>query len=69
MKRLTSIKVDSKYKPEIEERQVDAISQFKKSSGSRIAQTTAIGIIRKFIPKDAIAVGSAGSLPGCLQRM
>ena len=69
MKRLTSIKVDKKYKPEIDERQKDAISSFIKATNTKLTQTTAIGIIRKFIPKDAIAVGSAGSLPGCLQRM
>jgi len=47
----------------------DACTAFMKATGAKLAQTTAIGIIRKNIPADAILVGSAGSLPGCLQRM
>ena len=34
-----------------------------------LSQTRALGEINKSISKDAIVVGSAGSLPGCLQRL
>lgn len=34
-----------------------------------LSQTRALGEINKAIDKDAIVVGSAGSLPGCLQRL
>ncbi len=34
-----------------------------------LSQTRALGEINNFIAKDAIAVGSAGSLPGCMQRL
>ncbi|MBR2731264.1 MAG: 3D-(3,5/4)-trihydroxycyclohexane-1,2-dione acylhydrolase (decyclizing) [Clostridia bacterium] len=34
-----------------------------------LAQTRALGEINKLIDKNAIAVGSAGSLPGCMQRL
>lgn len=32
-------------------------------------QTLALGIINEFMPNDAIALGSAGSLPGDMQRL
>ncbi len=34
-----------------------------------LSQTRALGEINKLIAEDAIAVGSAGSLPGCMQRL
>ena len=69
MKRLTSIEIDGKYKPEIDSHTPDAVDAFIKAHGGAMAQTTAIGIIRENIPADAIIVGSSGSLPGDLQRM
>ena len=33
------------------------------------SQTRALGIINDFVADDAVAIGSAGSLPGCLQRL
>ncbi|MDE6275144.1 MAG: 3D-(3,5/4)-trihydroxycyclohexane-1,2-dione acylhydrolase (decyclizing) [Clostridia bacterium] len=69
MDRLTHIYVDKDYKSEIDERMPDVVDNFIKQHGGAMAQTTAIGVIRRCIPKDAIIVGSAGSLPGDLQRM
>ena len=69
MTRLTSIKIGKDYVPENTAMMPDACTAFAKATGANLAQTTAIGIIRKNIPDDAILVGSAGSLPGCLQRM
>ncbi len=34
-----------------------------------LAQTTALGVINDLIAPDSIAVGSSGSLPGCMQRL
>ena len=69
MERLTSIKVDANYVPENTNMMKDACEAFMRATGAKLGQTTAIGIIRKNIPADAILVGSSGSLPGCLQRM
>ncbi len=69
MERLTSIEVRGDYTPEIQEHMPDVIQDFLKAHGEAMAQTTAIGVIRDNIPKDAVIVGSAGSLPGDLQRM
>ena len=33
------------------------------------SQTRALGIINDFVANDAIAIGSSGSLPGCMQRL
>ncbi|MBQ4208139.1 MAG: 3D-(3,5/4)-trihydroxycyclohexane-1,2-dione acylhydrolase (decyclizing), partial [Clostridia bacterium] len=33
------------------------------------SQTRALGIINDFVANDAVAIGSSGSLPGCLQRL
>ena len=69
MERLTSIEVRGDYTPEIQEHMPDVVQDFLKAHGEAMAQTTAIGVIRDNIPKDAVIVGSAGSLPGDLQRM
>lgn len=69
MQRLTHISVDKGYKSEIDSFMPDVIEEFIKAHGEAMAQTTAIGVIRESIPQDAIIVGSAGSLPGDLQRM
>ncbi len=69
MQRLTHISVGKDYKPEIDEHMPDVVENYLKEHGEAMAQTTAIGVIRRCIPQDAIIVGSAGSLPGDLQRM
>ncbi|MDE6550229.1 MAG: 3D-(3,5/4)-trihydroxycyclohexane-1,2-dione acylhydrolase (decyclizing) [Clostridia bacterium] len=47
----------------------DAISGYKETHGGGMSQTAAIAVVREEIPANAIIVGSAGSLPGDLQRM
>lgn len=69
MKRLTSVRYGEGYESEIKNGMPDAKESFVKATGGRVCQTAAIGIIRKIIPENAIVVGAAGSLPGCLQRM
>ena len=67
--RLAHIEIGDGYQPEIESRMPDAVGAFADAHGGAMAQTTAIGVIRESIAPDAIIVGSAGSLPGDLQRM
>ncbi|MFA6866492.1 MAG: 3D-(3,5/4)-trihydroxycyclohexane-1,2-dione acylhydrolase (decyclizing) [Clostridia bacterium] len=57
------------FVPENKFRMEDSIKQYINDVGGFICQTTAIGLIRKIIPSDAVIVGASGSLPGCLQRM
>ncbi|MDD3571986.1 MAG: thiamine pyrophosphate-dependent enzyme, partial [Eubacteriales bacterium] len=37
--------------------------------GSALTQTAALGALNRLIPKDAVVIGSSGSLPGDMQRM
>lgn len=70
MQRLGSAKYNCEnFEPENKVRQSDSLESFSAATGGTICQTTAIATIRKLIDDDAIAVGAAGSLPGCLQRM
>ena len=69
MERLASCVYSEDYKPEIAAHMPDAVSAFVEATGGKICQTAAIAMIRRLIPDNAVAVGSAGSLPGCLQRM
>ncbi len=70
MQRLGSVDCQKDdFEPENTIRQSDSLESFTKATGGMICQTSAIVAIRKLIDKDAIVVGAAGSLPGCLQRM
>ncbi len=67
--RLAGITLDENSLGEIGCKMPDAISGFIKAHGRAVAQTAAVAAVRECIPADAIIVGSAGSLPGDLQRM
>ncbi len=69
MERLTSIKYTPDLIPEVGARTETTLKDFNEATGAMLTQTTALGIVRKHIPKDAIVVGAAGSLPGDMQRM
>ena len=69
MERLSSQEYSENYTPEIPAHMPDAVSAFVKATGGMICQTAALALIRKLIPDNAVAVGAAGSLPGCMQRM
>lgn len=70
MKRLCSVEYTGEdFIPENKARRADALEAFRKATGGVICQTAAIGLIREMIPADAVVIGAAGSLPGCLQRM
>ena len=68
-KRLASLVINEESEGEIGSKMPDAISGFIKAHGGAMAQTAAIAAVREEIPEDAVIVGSAGSLPGDLQRM
>ena len=69
MKKLASYKYGKDFEPLISARYEATIPEFVEKIGGTVTQTAAVALIRKTIAKDAIAVGAAGSLPGCLQRM
>lgn len=69
MKRLSAYRYDESFEPLIKARDERTIPEFVEMTGSSLTQTAAVALIRKTIPKNAIAVAAAGSLPGCLQRM
>lgn len=67
--RLKSIVYADKFIPENKIRTDKVLEDFIKATGGKICQTAAIAMIRDIIPNNAVIVGAAGSLPGCLQRM
>lgn len=68
MKRLADYRYDKNFEPLIKARYEKTVPEFAEKMGT-VTQTAAITKIRELIPNDAICVGSAGSLPGDLQRM
>ncbi len=66
--RLSAYSYGEGFKPIIKARYEPTIEEFVKLYGSALTQTEALFAIRRLIPDDAIAVASAGSLPGCMQR-
>ncbi len=68
MQRLANIRFGEDYTPEISAMYPETLPEFANVLGC-VPQTSAIALIRKAIPEDAIIVGASGSLPGDLQRM
>lgn len=58
----TVSKYKADYRKEVDER-------YSVTLDEGISQTRVLGEINRIIDKDAIVVGSSGSLPGCLQRL
>lgn len=69
--RLANISFDNKsFTPEIAHHFTqERLNDYAKSLGTDLAQTTALLAINKWLDHDSIIVGSAGSLPGDLQRV
>ena len=69
--RLANIKfnINKSFIPEIKNHDNEAPKNFFNDANGALPQTTALSMINKLIDKDAIIVGSSGSLPGDLQRM
>lgn len=57
------------YIPEIKDDNRKAVEHYIESVGSKLTQTAALGCINHNIPKDAVVVAAAGSLPGDMQGL
>ena len=55
--------------PLVNDANADSARQFAQDLGSDFTQTMALGALNRLIPKDAVVIGSSGSLPGDMQRM
>lgn len=69
MARLSAYSADGGFEPLIKARDEKTIPELLEKWGSALTQTAALSYIHNNIVPDAIAVGAAGSLPGCMQRM
>jgi len=70
LKRLDSIVYGSKgWKPEINDSNARSADRFAKDVKAELCQTTALGMINAMMDDNDVAIGSAGSLPGDMQRM
>lgn len=55
--------------PLIDDANAASARKFAEDLDSTLTQTAALGLINRLIPKDAVVIGSSGSLPGDMQRM
>jgi 3D-(3,5/4)-trihydroxycyclohexane-1,2-dione acylhydrolase (decyclizing) len=60
---------DDDFEPIVKAGTKGSIEEFMELTGGIITQTSALCLIRKMLPENAIVVGASGSLPGDLQRM
>ncbi len=67
--RLRGITFSKDYVPEINDANAESAFRFAKDLDACLAQTTVLGAINLLMDKDDVAIGSAGSLPGDMQRM
>ncbi len=67
--RLDGMVYDQNTPPLINDRNAESAGQYALDLGSALTQTAALGAINRLIPKDAVVIGSSGSLPGDMQRM
>lgn len=67
--RLFNVKVTDNFVPEIAGHLDHVIDEFGNLTGSYLTQTRVLGILNEQLDEDAIVVGSAGSLPGDMQRI
>lgn len=59
----------SSFVPEIAGHLDDKLPEYAETLNTSLTQTRVLGILNDHIPKDAIVIGAAGSLPGDMQRM
>ncbi len=68
--RLYNLKYSGKgFKPEVAGHIDHVVEEFGEQTGSYLTQTRVLGILDELLDKDAIVVGSSGSLPGDMQRL
>lgn len=67
----SSVYSGADYVPEIDDHMDrDAVwAEFNRLTGSYLTQSSVLGTLNEHLPKDAVIVAAAGSLPGDLQRM
>lgn len=59
----------SSFVPEIAGHLDGQLPEYAAKLNTSLSQTRVLGILNELLPKDAIVVGAAGSLPGDMQRM
>ncbi|MBQ9329776.1 MAG: 3D-(3,5/4)-trihydroxycyclohexane-1,2-dione acylhydrolase (decyclizing) [Oscillibacter sp.] len=71
LERLDGIVFEDKksWKPIINDANADSAKRFAKDLNARLCQTTVLGAINAMMADDDVAIGSAGSLPGDMQRV
>lgn len=70
LKRLDEVKYCCEgFKPEVAGHMDQVLEEFFRQTGSCLTQTRVLGILNEILDKDAIVVGSSGSLPGDMQRI
>lgn len=69
LERLRGIQFSDDYVPEVNDANAESARRFAKDLDATLTQTTVLGAINMLIDKDDVAIGSAGSLPGDMQRM
>lgn len=57
------------FVPEVAGHLDEKLSEYAAKLNTSLAQTQVLGILNEYLPKDAIVIGAAGSLPGDMQRM
>ncbi|MCL6602194.1 MAG: 3D-(3,5/4)-trihydroxycyclohexane-1,2-dione acylhydrolase (decyclizing) [Paenibacillus sp.] len=57
------------FVPEISGHLDDKLPEYAAKLNTSLTQTQVLGILNESLPKDAIVIGAAGSLPGDMQRM
>ncbi|MHA6533164.1 3D-(3,5/4)-trihydroxycyclohexane-1,2-dione acylhydrolase (decyclizing) [Paenibacillus sp. BAC0078] len=57
------------FVPEIAGHLDEKLPEYAAALNTSLTQTRVLGILNEYIPKDAIVIGAAGSLPGDMQRM
>lgn len=67
--RLDGMTFEKGGKPLINDANASSATRYAEDVGSVLTQTAALGLINRLIPKDAVVIGSSGSLPGDMQRM
>lgn len=69
LSRLDGMIFDKGISPLINDRNAQSVDQYAIDLNSTLTQTAALGALNRLIPKDAVVIGSSGSLPGDMQRM
>ncbi|MNC10311.1 3D-(3,5/4)-trihydroxycyclohexane-1,2-dione hydrolase [compost metagenome] len=61
--------LEGTFVPEIAGHLDAKLPEYAAKLNTSLTQTQVLGILNEYIPKDAIVIGAAGSLPGDMQRM